>query len=125
VVTVNKLDTHYEIIRPIRPNVITTVRKLSQYSQGYSLNPLYFKHNLLLSLHLQLVLVPYLSPFTFAVVNYVLMMYHVQPVRATCYHPNSHFLNAVYVVADSGTLPQSTQHAGMFNLYSSNFCFQT
>lgn len=31
------------------------------------------------------------------------------------YHPNSHFLNAVYVV-DGGTLPQSMQHAGMFDL---------
>jgi hypothetical protein len=32
------------------------------------------------------------------------------------YHPNSNFLNAVYVVADGGTLPQSMQHSGMFDL---------
>jgi hypothetical protein len=31
------------------------------------------------------------------------------------YHPNSHFLNAVYV-DDGGTLPQSMQHSGMFDL---------
>jgi len=32
------------------------------------------------------------------------------------YHPNSHFLNAFYVVADSGTLPKSMQHSDMFDL---------
>jgi len=38
-------------------------------------------------------------------------MYHAQPV-----HANSHFLSAVYVVADGGTLPQYMQHSGMFEL---------
>jgi len=99
----------YEIRTPIRPNVITAVRKLNQYSQGHKL-----KHSLL---HAQFTLksaptittTPISQPFSFTVVNYVLLMYHAQPVNA-----NYHFLNAVYVVADGSTLPQYMQHSGMF-----------
>jgi hypothetical protein len=32
------------------------------------------------------------------------------------YHPNSHFLNAVYFAADGGILLQPMHHSGMFDL---------
>ena len=101
---------------PIRPNTFTTARKLNQNTQGHNPKPSLLQAQFTLKSAPTISSTPISQPFYLH--GCQLNTDDVSCPTCACYmyHPNSHFLNAVHVVAEGGTLPQPMQHSGMFDL---------